>query len=117
MGPNAADAVDAFVNIIENGPAGIVESAADIATCGITVRLKSAEFSTVWKTFSRFFHTMERMFPHCGKDGPFFHAMDFPYNGKTFSTVWKTRISGCFRGGSGCSPGLWSGARGAPCEP
>ncbi len=24
-------------------------------------------FSTQWKTFSEFFHTMEKMFPHCGK--------------------------------------------------
>ncbi len=28
---------------------------------------RAKKFSTVWKTFSRFFHTMERMFPHCGK--------------------------------------------------
>ena len=25
------------------------------------------KFSTVWKTFLRFFHTMEKMFPQCGK--------------------------------------------------
>ena len=45
------------------------------------------EFSTVWKTFSGFFHAMEKYFPHCGKTGPF-----FPRNGKTFSdfsTQWK----------------------------
>ena len=44
-------------------------------------------FSTLWKTFSRFFHAMEKYFPHCGKTGLF-----FPRNGKTFSdfsTQWK----------------------------
>ena len=25
------------------------------------------DFSTVWKTFSGFFHTMEKYFPQCGK--------------------------------------------------
>jgi hypothetical protein len=24
-------------------------------------------FSTLWKNFKRFFHTMEKMFPQCGK--------------------------------------------------
>jgi hypothetical protein len=28
-----------------------------------------AVFSTQWKKFSGFFHTMERMFPRCGKLG------------------------------------------------
>ena len=41
----------------------------------------------------------------------------FPHNGKNLSTLWKTRISGCFQGFKGSSPGLLSGARGAPCEP
>ena len=44
------------------------------------------EFSTLWKIFGRFFHAMEKLFAN------------FPHNGKTFSTVWKTRISGCFQG-------------------
>ena len=38
------------------------------------------EFSTVWKIFSRVFHAMEKLFTN------------FPRNGKTFSTVWKTRV-------------------------
>ena len=51
------------------------------------------DFSTQWKES---FHTVE-------KTALFFHTMEklfasFPHNGKTFSTVWKTRISGCFRG-------------------
>ena len=76
------------------------------------------KFSTVWKTFSRFFHAMEKYFPHCGKTGlffprngktfsdfstqwknfgRFFHTMEkvfgiFPHNGKNVSTVWKTRF-------------------------
>jgi hypothetical protein len=32
-----------------------------------TVWKKWPFFSTQWKKFSRFFHTMEKMFPHCGK--------------------------------------------------
>jgi hypothetical protein len=51
-----------------------------------------AVFSTQWKKFWGFFHTMEKMFPQCGKLG--FRAV--------------------FGGFSGCSPGLLSGARGAP---
>jgi len=67
------------------------------------------DFSTLWKIF---FHTVE-------KQAHFFHAMEklsaiFPHNGKNVSTVWKTCFQGCFRGFSGCSPGLLSGARGAP---
>ena len=45
------------------------------------------KFSTAWKTFSRFFHAMENIFPHCGKKSP-----NLPRNGKTFSefsTQWK----------------------------
>lgn len=48
----------------------------------------------------------------------------FPRYGKylaDFSTQWKNffygvenSVSGCFQGVSGCSPGLLSGARGAP---
>ena len=44
-------------------------------------------FSILWKIFSRFFHAMEKYFPHCGKKRPI-----FPHNGKTFrdfSTQWK----------------------------
>ena len=66
-------------------------------------------FSTLWKNI---FHTVE-------KTAQFFHTMEklfavFPHNGKNVSTVWKTRFSGCFQGFSDCSPGLLSGARGAP---
>ena len=32
-----------------------------------TVWKKQPDFSTQWKTFSRFFHTMEKKFPRCGK--------------------------------------------------
>ena len=62
---------------------------------------------------------MEKYFPHCGKNGSF-----FPHNGKTFrrfSTQWKNFFHGVenpdiglFSGVLGCSPGLLSGARGAP---
>ena len=78
-------------------------------------------FSTVWKTFSRFFHTMEEMFPHYGKNGlifpqygrifddfsmlwknisRFFHAMeklfdDFLYYGKTVLAGFKAVLLGC----------------------
>ena len=53
-------------------------------------------FSTVWKTYSGFFHAME-------KQAHFFHAMEklsavFPHNGKTlavFSTQWE-KFSGFF---------------------
>ena len=56
-------------------------------------------FSTQWKNI---FHTVE-------KTGQFFHTMEklfgsFPHNGKNLSTLWKTRISGCFGEFSGCSP-------------
>jgi len=37
-----------------------------------------SEFSTQWKNFGRFFHTMEKVFGI------------FPHNGKNVSTVWKT---------------------------
>jgi hypothetical protein len=37
-----------------------------------------ADFSTLWKTFCRFFHAMENFFGI------------FPRYGKKFSTVWKT---------------------------
>ena len=60
------------------------------------------DFSTLWKIFGRFFHAMEKLFAV------------FPHNGKNSSTLWKTLILGCFRGFGGCSPGLLSGARGAP---
>jgi hypothetical protein len=91
------------------------------------------EFSTVWKTFSRFFHAMEQYFPHCGKTWPF-----FPHNGKTFSdfsTQWKNfcrffhtmekmfpqcgklGYRAVFGGFRAVLSGLLSGARGAPCEP
>ena len=58
------------------------------------------KFSTVWKTFPRFFHAMEKYFPHCGKNGPFFHAMEnvlaiFPHNGKTVLS-WNS-LSLCMR--------------------
>jgi hypothetical protein len=32
-----------------------------------TVWKKEAYFSTQWKNFPPFFHTMERICPHCGK--------------------------------------------------
>jgi hypothetical protein len=34
-----------------------------------TLWKKEPDFSTQWKNFSPFFHTMERMFPRCGKLG------------------------------------------------
>jgi len=43
-------------------------------------------FSTQWKNFQRFFHTMEKLLGI------------FPHNGKNVSTVWKTWVYGCFRG-------------------
>ena len=68
------------------------------------------KFSTVWKTFSRFFHTMDKYFPHCGKKRSYFSQ-----NGKTFqdfSTQWKecfhgveNLISGLFYRVFGCSSG------------
>ena len=70
------------------------------------------KFSTVWKTFSRFFHAMEKYFPHCGKTGPF-----FPRNGKTFSdfsTQWKkfsgfsTQWKKCFHSVENSGYGLFS---------
>jgi hypothetical protein len=39
-----------------------------------------SDFSTQWKNFGRFFHTMEKVFGI------------FPHNGKNVSTVWKTRF-------------------------
>ena len=63
------------------------------------------DFSTQWKNFGRFFHTMEKVFGI------------FPHNGKNVSTLWKTRFYGCFQGLLAALSGLLSGARGAPCEP
>jgi hypothetical protein len=60
-----------------------------------TLWKKEAYFPTQWKNFSPFFHTMERICPHCGKLG--FRAV--------------------FRGFQAACSGLLSGARGAPCEP
>ena len=37
------------------------------------------KFSTQWKTFSRFFHTMEKYFPHCGKTGFTFFILNFSF--------------------------------------
>ena len=70
------------------------------------------DFSILWKNI---FHTVE-------KQARFFHTMEnifrnFPHNGKNVSTVWKTSIPGLFSGFLAVRPGLWSGARGAPCEP
>ena len=42
MEPNAADGVSAFLNIVEKGPQGVVESAADIATCGLTAAMRAS---------------------------------------------------------------------------
>ncbi len=69
------------------------------------LRNRPAEFSTQWKIFRRIFHAMEKLLPF------------FPHNGKNVSTLWKTRILGCFRWFSAALSGLLSGARGAPCEP
>jgi len=43
-----------------------------------TLWKKRAIFSTQWKNFQRYFHTMEKVFGI------------FPHNGKNVSTVWKT---------------------------
>jgi hypothetical protein len=46
-----------------------------------------AGFSTPWKNYALFFHTVEKNFPHHGKS-----TRIFPRNGKTlrdFSTPWK----------------------------
>ena len=53
------------------------------------------EFSTVWKTFMKFSHAMEN-FIRMGENG------------------LKKPV---FRGVRAVGSGLWSGARGAPCEP
>ena len=68
------------------------------------------KFSTQWKIFCGFFHTMENKFPHCGKKRP-----NFPHNGKTFrrfSTQWKEFVHNVensefrlFSGVLGCSLG------------
>ena len=60
-------------------------------------------FSTQWKNFQRFFHTMEKLLPF------------FPHNGKSFrdfSTQWKNffhsvenLVFGLFSGVLGCSLG------------
>ena len=75
-----------------------------------------AEFSTVWKLFLRFFHSMEnflRFFPRYGK-----------IFGE-FSTLWKTFFhtvenrlkTPVFSLLRAVGSGLLSGARRAPCEP
>ncbi|NLB66049.1 MAG: hypothetical protein GX803_06240 [Lentisphaerae bacterium] len=66
--------------------------------------MAAAKFSTLWKTFHGFFHSMENIWPI------------FPRNGKTFrqfSTQWKNffhgvenLVIGLFSGGFG----LFSGA-------
>jgi len=56
----------------------------------------SRSFSTVWKTFLKFFHAaMENFF-------------------RTDENGLKKPV---FRGFGAVGLGLWSGARGAPCEP
>jgi hypothetical protein len=56
------------------------------------------DFSTLWKNFARFFHTMEQLWGHFStlwKNGAdFFHTVEkwggfFPRCGKKFSTLWK----------------------------
>ena len=75
-----------------------------------------AEFSTLWKLFSRFFHSMEnflRFFPRYGKNygefstlwKTFFHTVENGLNTPVFSLFWAV------------GSGLLSGARRAPCEP
>ena len=73
-----------------------------------------AEFSTVWKLFLRFFHSMEnflRFFPRYGKNfGEFstlwkkyrrvFHAMEnfFPHRGKRTENACFQPVPGCWFG-------------------
>ena len=42
MPPNAADGVSAFFNVVEKGPVGVVESAADVLTGGLTAAVRAA---------------------------------------------------------------------------
>ena len=70
--------------------------------CAVAAR----KFSTQWKNNPRFFHAMEKMFPHRGKIGPF-----FPRCGKLFSTVWKTFLTFSLATSAAASPFSVSAAR------
>ena len=50
-----------------------------------TLWKKQAKFSTVWKIFSRIFHTMDKILAIFPRYGKFF---------REFSTVWKTQRKG-----------------------
>ena len=97
-------------------------------------------FSTLWKTFSRFFHSMENffeVFPQYGKLYPHGRIAECRAqadrrraNARSIADRLAIRASEVLRterqnglkkpvfsGFRAVGSGLWSGARGAPCEP